>query len=212
MTWKLRRTMFAAPKIGNLNNKTGLEFVKSIMQLDENQVQFIVTIKNKVRQAQYEALKVVNVRLINLYWEIGQSIAEKQNENWGKAIVPKLSEELQAEFPGIGGFSTTNLWLMAQFYTEYHTDTNLQPLVGEISWSKHIVILNKCKQSEERQFYTMATKKFGWTKDVLTNQIENKTFSKYLINQTNFDQTIPDKNSTHSGRRFTCSINSIMCR
>jgi predicted nuclease of restriction endonuclease-like (RecB) superfamily len=135
----------------------------------------------------------VNVRLINLYWEIGQSIAEKQNENCGKAIVPKLSEELQAEFPGIGGFSTTNLWLMAQFYTEYHTDTNLQPLVGEISWSKHIVILNKCKQSEERQFYTMATKKFGWTKDVLTNQIENKTFTKYLINQTNFDQTISDK-------------------
>lgn len=162
------------------------------MQLDETQVQFIVTIKNKVRQAQYEALKVVNVQLINLYWEIGQSIAEKQVENWGKAIVPKLSEELQAEFPGIGGFSTTNLWLMAQFYTEYHLDINLQPLVGEISWSKHIAILNKCKQSEERQFYTIATKKFGWTKDVLIHQIENKTFEKYLVNQTNFDQTLPE--------------------
>jgi hypothetical protein len=72
-----------------------------------------------VRQAQYEALKVVNTQLIHLYWEIGKSIAEKQGENWGKAIVPKLSKELQNEFPGIGGFSTTNLWLMAQFYSEY---------------------------------------------------------------------------------------------
>jgi predicted nuclease of restriction endonuclease-like (RecB) superfamily len=153
------------------------------MQLDEIQVQFILTIKNKIRQAQYDALKAVNVQLINLYWEIGRSIAEKQSENWGKAIVSRLSKELQAEFPGVGGFSTTNLWLMAQFYTEYHGDINLQPMVGEISWSKHIAILNKCKQSEERQFYTIATKKFGWTKDILINQIENKTFEKYLIKQ-----------------------------
>ena len=51
-----------------------------------------------MRQAQYEALKVVNTQLIHLYWEIGKSIAEKQGENWGKAIVPKLSKELQNEF------------------------------------------------------------------------------------------------------------------
>lgn len=92
------------------------------------------------------------MHLINLYWEIGKSIAEKQSESWGKAIVPVLSKELQSEFPGVGGFSTTNLWLMAQIYSEYHADANLQPLVGEISWTKHIVILNKCKDSLERKF------------------------------------------------------------
>ena len=59
----------------------------------------------------------------------------------------------RAEFPGIGGFSPTNLWLMAQFYSEYHTVEILHPLVGEISWTKHIVILNKCKHDQERQFY-----------------------------------------------------------
>jgi predicted nuclease of restriction endonuclease-like (RecB) superfamily len=53
----------------------------------------------------------------------------------------------RAEFPGIGGFSPTNLWLMAQFYSEYHTVEILHPLVGEISWTKHIVILNKCNRS-----------------------------------------------------------------
>jgi predicted nuclease of restriction endonuclease-like (RecB) superfamily len=102
---------------------------------------FIAEIKQKIRQAQYEAMKAVNVQLINLYWEIGKSIAEKQQESWGKAIVPSLSKELQTEFPGIGGFSVTNLWLIAQFYIEYHDVENLQPLVAEISWSKHVVIL-----------------------------------------------------------------------
>jgi predicted nuclease of restriction endonuclease-like (RecB) superfamily len=161
------------------------------MNLEKSQLEFIAAIKQKVRQAQYEALQAVNIQLINLYWEIGKSIAEKQSESWGKAIVPTLSKELQAEFPGMGGFSTTNLWLMAQFYTEYHQDENLQPLVGEISWTKHTVILNKCKDNLERKFYTLATKKFGWSKNILIHQIENKTYQKYLLNQTNFEQTLP---------------------
>jgi predicted nuclease of restriction endonuclease-like (RecB) superfamily len=156
----------------------------------KTQIDFIAEIKLKVRQAQYEALKAVNIQLINLYWEIGKSIAEKQSESWGKAVVPTLSKELQNEFPGIVGFSTTNLWLMAQFYAEYQGDINLHPLVGEISWTKHIVILNKCNDSLERKFYILSTKKFGWTKNVLIHQIENKTYQKYLLNQTNFEQTL----------------------
>ncbi|MDO9153038.1 MAG: PDDEXK nuclease domain-containing protein [Paludibacter sp.] len=169
------------------------------MNIETSQHHFIADIKHKVRQAQYEALKVVNTQLINLYWEIGKSIAEKQSENWGKAIVPTLSNELQNEFPGIGGFSVGNLWLMAQFYSEYQAVEFLVPLVREISWSKHITILKKCKDNQERQFYILSTKKFGWTKNVLINQIENKTFEKYLLNQTNFDNTLPEtiKNQAH---------------
>jgi len=163
------------------------------MSIDKTQHSFIIEIKEKVRLAQYEAMKAVNTQLINLYWDIGKSISEKQQESWGKAIVPTLSKELQAEFPGVGGFSTTNLWLMTQFYLEYHFVEILHPLVVEISWSKHIVIMNKCKNNQERQFYILSTKKFGWTKNVLIHQIENKTFEKYLLNQTSFDATLPEK-------------------
>lgn len=166
--------------------------------LSVEQVDFISEIKTKVREAQYNALKAVNVELIRLYWEIGKSISEKQALNWGKAVVPTLWAELQREFPGIGGFSTTNLWLMAQFYTEYYLDEFLQPLVGEISWTKHTLILNKCKDSLERQFYILSTKKFGWTKSVLLNQIGNKTYEKYLLNQTNFENTLPESAKTQA--------------
>ena len=156
------------------------------------QLSFIADIKQKVRQAQYDALKVVNTQLINLYWEIGKSISEKQSENWGKAVVPMLSKELQKEFPGIGGFSEGNLWLMAQFFNEYHIVEFLVPLVREISWSKHTSILKKCKNNQERQFYILSTKKFGWSKNVLIHQIENKTFEKYIHNQTNFENTLSE--------------------
>jgi predicted nuclease of restriction endonuclease-like (RecB) superfamily len=35
------------------------------------------------------------------------------------------------------------------------------------------------------------TRKFGWTKNVLIHQIENQTYEKTLLNQTNFNQTVP---------------------
>jgi predicted nuclease of restriction endonuclease-like (RecB) superfamily len=82
---------------------------------------------------------------------------------------------------------------MRLFYLEIQQHENLQPLVGEISWTKNILILTKCKDPLEREFYMLHVRKFGWTKDVLVHQIENKTYEKYLLNQTNFDQTLPEK-------------------
>ncbi len=101
--------------------------------MQPSQNQFIIDIKENVRRAQYDALKALNTHLINLYWELGKEILEKQRLGWEKAIVPTLSKELQLEFPNIGGFSTTNLWYMVQLYTDYHKDKNLQPLVGDFA-------------------------------------------------------------------------------
>ena len=86
--------------------------------------QFLLEIKNRIRSAQYESLKAVNKEMLNLYWEIGKSISEKQANGWGKSVVETLSNDIQREFPGIKGFGTSNLWNMARFYVEYHQDEN----------------------------------------------------------------------------------------
>lgn len=150
-------------------------------------------ITTRIRSAQYEALKAVNKEMIALYWEIGKRITEQQTAlGWGKSVVETLSNDIQKEFPGIKGFGMSNMWDMARFYTEYKSNEILQPLVGEISWSKHIIILTKCKDTQQRQFYILATKKFGWTKDVLINKIELKTYEKYMLGQNNFENTLPE--------------------
>ncbi|MBR8709935.1 PDDEXK nuclease domain-containing protein [Bacteroides pyogenes] len=147
----------------------------------------------RIRSAQYEALKAVNKEMIALYWEVGKRITEQQTAlGWGKSVVENLSRDIQKEFPGIKGFGVRNMWDMARFYAEYQSNEILQPLVAEISWSKHIVILTKCKEAQQRQFYILATKKYGWTKDVLINKIEAKTYENYLLGQSNFDITLPD--------------------
>lgn len=115
-----------------------------------------------------------------LYWDIGQSIVEKQNEcGWGKSIVEILSKDFQNEFPGIQGYSVQNLWYMRNFYDQYKENTKLQPLVGEISRSHNMVIMEKYKDNLEREFYIQMTRKYGWKKNVLIHQIERKSHEKF---------------------------------
>ncbi|MBN2052449.1 DUF1016 family protein [Candidatus Woesearchaeota archaeon] len=160
---------------------------------DKSYMDFLVSIKKRIQEAQYSALRSVNKELISLYWDIGKRIVEKQEERgWGKAVVETLAKDLQKEFPEIRGFSSQNLWYMRQFYLNYK-NLKLQPMVGEISWAKNMIILSKCKENSKRKFYIFMTKKFGWTKEVLIHQIENKSYEKHLLNQTNFDKALPEK-------------------
>jgi len=151
-------------------------------------------VKERIRVAQYDALKAVNKELINLYWDIGKMIVERQEkEGWGKSVVERLSEDLQKEFAGLQGFSVQNLWRMRQFYLIYQNDEKLSPMVREIGWSQNLMIFMRCKDALEREFYIRMTKKYGWTKNILVLKIEGKSYESTLLNQTNFNQTIPDK-------------------
>ena len=147
--------------------------------------------RRRILSAQYAALRAVNKELVGLYWDIGRLIVERQKvEGWGKGVVEQLSADLRVAFPGVGGFSVQNLWYMRQFYQEYSATPKLQPLVGEIGWAHNLLILSRCKDAQAREFYLRMTRKFGWSKNVLAHQIDNQSFEKSLLGQTNFDKTL----------------------
>jgi predicted nuclease of restriction endonuclease-like (RecB) superfamily len=155
---------------------------------------FVKKIKEKIYQSQVKALQAVNRELLVLYTEIGRSIVEKQEQlGWGKSIIENLAKDLQNEFPGMQGFSARNLWLIRSFYIEYKENIKLQPLVAEISWSHNVILMEKCKNLLEREFYMVLTKKYGWTKNILIHQIESGAYESYLLNQTNFDKSLEQK-------------------
>ncbi len=157
-------------------------------------VELLGTIKARIADAQYEALKTVNKELIGLYWDIGRAIAQRQKiEKWGKSIVEQLAKDLQTSFPGMHGFSARNIWYMRNFYLCYHQNEKLQPMVAEIGWTHNVLIMEKCKNDLEREFYIRMTRKNGWTKTVLIHQIDNQSYEKMLLNQTNFEKTLSKK-------------------
>jgi len=148
-------------------------------------------VKERVRSAQYAALKVVNTELVGLYWDIGRMIVERQEgKTWGRAVVLQLAVDLQREFPGVNGFSDSNLWRMRGFYETYRDLEKLAPMVREIGWSHNVVIMERCSDSQEREFYIRMTRKFGWTKKILIHQIDNQSYEKSVLGQTNFQQAL----------------------
>lgn len=160
--------------------------------LETSQIHFIQEIKNQIKKAQYQALQKVNAAQIKLYWSIGKTILERQQQyGWGKGIVEILALELQKEFIGVNGFSARNLWRMRTFYEQYFDSSLiLPPLVAEIPWTHNILILEKCKDEHQRFYYINMTKKFQWSKTLLINAIDNNHYQNTLLNQTNFSETL----------------------
>ena len=64
-------------------------------------------------------------------------------------LYPKI---LKKEFPGIKDFGSRNIGYMQQYYSEYQGNEFVQPLVGEISLTKHWIIMAKCKDIQKKQF------------------------------------------------------------
>jgi predicted nuclease of restriction endonuclease-like (RecB) superfamily len=152
----------------------------------------LAEVKARIRDAQYAALRAVNRELIGLYWDIGRLIVARQNDaKHGAAIAQRLADDLRDAFPDVGGFSRRNVFYMREFYLLYCEDPKVQPLVAQIGWSHNLVILQRCKDAQGREFYLRMTRKFGWSKNVLIHQIDNQSYEKSLLGQTNFDQTLP---------------------
>ena len=136
----------------------------------------------------------MNKELVVLYWDIGQMISNRQITGMhGDAVVERLAADLRMEFPGVGGFSRRNVFYMREFYISYRDLPKVQPLVAQIGWTQNLIILQRCRDPLEQEFYIRMTKKFGWTKNVLIHQIENQSYEKTLLGQTNFDKALTPK-------------------
>jgi len=96
-----------------------------------------------IRQARFEAFKLVNTTLIDLYWNIGDYISQRtENEGWGKSTVQQLAGFIQSHEPGIKGFSDKNLWRMKQFYETYKDFPKLSSLLREINQTNNVIIFS----------------------------------------------------------------------
>ena len=88
-------------------------------------------LKTRVRAAQLTAAVTVNRELIQLYWDIGRLIVERQQrEGWGTSVIDRLASDLQKAFPGQKGFSPSNISRMRAFFLTYggEAENSAQPV------------------------------------------------------------------------------------
>ena len=155
--------------------------------------ELLISLKQRVQEAQFRASFAVNSELVLMYWEIGQAIVEKQEQyEWGSQFLKRLSEDLQREFPDIKGFSRRNLYRMRMLYISYREDPEFVPqAVAQIPWGHNILILEKIKDVEQRKWYIQQTTENGWSRNILKMQIESDLFQRKGKAITNFSQTLP---------------------
>jgi len=164
-------------------------------------IRFLDQLKKRVQQAQLKASLAVNSELISLYWEIGKSIVEKQEqEGWGTLVIEKLCRDLQDAFPGLQGFSRANIFKMRAFYLAYTKVS--QPVrqfnalpIAHIPWGHNVLIITKIKNVDECLWYAQQTIENGLSRSALEDWIKNKAYKRHGKAITNFAQQLPDPQS-----------------
>jgi predicted nuclease of restriction endonuclease-like (RecB) superfamily len=90
-------------------------------------------LKTRIRRSQLKASLAVNTEMILLYWDIGQTIHQRQQqEGWGTGVIPRLSKDIRNELPELKGFSERNIGYMIRFAREYDGSVILQQAVAKL--------------------------------------------------------------------------------
>ena len=143
---------------------------------------WIKELKQKLRRSQIKAAVKVNSVLLEFYWELGADIVEKQkSSSWGSGFLKQLSKDLMDEFPDMKGFSYRNIKYIRQWYLFYVKRQQLVALLTQIPWGHNIYIVTKCNTIEEAEFYIYKTIENGWSRSVLTHQIESKLYERNVL-------------------------------
>jgi predicted nuclease of restriction endonuclease-like (RecB) superfamily len=149
-------------------------------------------IKEKIKVARIKAMVAVNHHLVSLYWDIGQTILEKQSvAKWGDKVLKQLATDLKHEFPDMEGCSTTNLKYMRQFARAYPQFPIGQVPLDQITWYHNITLLQKVPDENARFWYAAAAIEYGWSRDMMVHQIETKHSIKFTTHSTPPNKPLP---------------------
>ena len=137
-----------------------------------------------IAESRQNALKKVNEELIKMYWKVGEFLSkETEHASYGDAYIDEISRKIQETFPGIKGFNRRGLYRMKKFYETYKDNDIVTPLVTQISWTNHLLIMSGCKTDEEREFYIRLCIKENYSKRQLERQLDSGYYERYMLSK-----------------------------
>ena len=153
-------------------------------------------LKQEIVNARIKAHLSVNKEMISLYWKIGnQILAQQKEEGWGAKVIESISKDLRKEFPEMKGLSARNLKYMRRFAEEYQNISIVQQAAAQIPWGHNCVIMDKISGDEERIWYIQKTIENGWSRNVLSLQIQSNLYAREGKSINNFRSTLPEAQS-----------------
>ena len=163
--------------------------------LPEGYGDLLAELKATVAATRWRAQRVVNTELVSMYWTIGDTILTRHEaEGWGTAVIERLSHDLRQAFPKMTGLSRRNLFYMRSFAQAWPSEVVQQP-VAQLPWGHITVLLDRLQDSAQRDWYAAAAVEYGWSRNVLLNQIKNRTYQRIGAAPSNFPARLPSADS-----------------
>lgn len=135
-----------------------------------------------IDNARTRALKAVNAELIQMYWNVGEYLSALcANSGFGDKVIDEAAAYIAEANPGVKGFNRRGLYRMKQFYETYKDDEFVTPLVTQISWTNHLLIMSGSKSAEERHFYMALCAKEHYSKRELDRQMSSAYYERYML-------------------------------
>lgn len=150
----------------------------------ENEILLSGKLIKIIETSRNNALRKVNEELIRMYWLVGEYLSiESTKATFGDKYIDTISKEITEMFPGIKGFNRRGLYRMKQFYELYKDNPIVSPLLTQLSWSNHLLIMSGCKSDVEREFYIRLCIKENYSKRELERQIHSGYYERYMLSQ-----------------------------
>jgi predicted nuclease of restriction endonuclease-like (RecB) superfamily len=176
--------------------KSGRPAKKAADLLPKGSDEFLSQLKERIRSAQLRASLAANREMIELYWQIGRDILQRQaQQGWGAKVIDRLAADLHHAFPNMTGFSPRNLKYMRAFAEAWPDEPIVQQLVAQIPWGHCVRLLDYVKDRAEREFYICKTIENGWSRAVLVHWIESDLYQRQGKATTNFAKSLPSPQS-----------------
>jgi predicted nuclease of restriction endonuclease-like (RecB) superfamily len=163
----------------------------------------LAEIKHRIQTERLRVIMTANSAMVLLYWDIGQLILDRQeHEGWGAKVIDRLSADLRGAYPDMKGLSPRNLKYMRSFAAAWQDRAIVQEVLAQITWYHNLALLEKCDRSECRLWYAQQTLKHGWSRNILTLQIESSLHERQGKAITNFTRTLPPEDSDMASQVF----------
>ncbi len=153
-------------------------------------------LKHRIHIAQQKASFAVNRELVLLYWQIGNDILNRQQQQgWGAKVIERLAHDLRTAFPYMKGFSPRNLKYMRSFAVAWNDLEFVQAVLAQLPWYHHLALLDKLDTQDARIWYAQKAIEHNWSRNVLVMQIETRLLERQGAAVTNFEQRLPKPDS-----------------
>ncbi len=160
--------------------------------LPDNYPQLLEDLKTRIQQAQVKAALAVNRELVLLYWQIGNEIlGRQQQQGWGAKVIDRLANDLRREFPSMKGLSPRNLKYIRALAETWPQEQMVQAVLAQIPWYHNIALMEKLSTNEQRVWYAQKAVEFGWSRNVLVHHIDSNLYEREGKAITNFAATLP---------------------